>query len=92
MATGETAVIGTFMLWHQMKSHKLKSLLVNEVHDSVVIEQHPDEHDILTELSEKAMVTDTLQYMRDLYGIDINYPVAIDQEVHTNWGYNRECA
>lgn len=88
-ATADIATIGTTLLWHQMKEAKLKSFIVNEVHDSVVIEQHPDEEEVLSAMSDTAMCDDVITYLKQVYDIDYNFPLTIDQEINDNWGYDK---
>lgn len=88
-ATGEIAVIGALILWHYMKAYNLQSFMINEVHDSVIIEEHPDEHEIMEKLSHKAMTEDTIEYLYNLYGIKYNFPLDIETEVNTNWSYDK---
>ena len=89
-ATADIAQIGTTLLWHEMKAAKLKSFIINEVHDSVVIEEHPDEHEIMLNLSETAMSKGVVAFLSKVYNINYNFPLEIDQETNTNWGWDRD--
>ena len=89
LATADIATIGATLLWHMMKDANLKSFMINEVHDSVIIEEHPEENEILGNLSTLAMSKGVEGYLKQVYDIDFNFPLEIDQEVNDNWGYDR---
>ncbi len=88
-ATGEIAVLGTVFMYHYLKAHKCKSFLVNQVHDSVITEEHPDEHELLASFTEDAMVTSVENYLHQVYGIDMKVPLGVDIELNDNWGYDK---
>lgn len=88
-ATAEIAIIGAVYLWHLMKIHRVKSFIVNEVHDSVIIEEHPNEHALLESLCQEGMVEKVLWYLEKVYGLKYNYQLEIEQEVSSNWGYDK---
>ena len=64
--------------------HKLSSVVVNSVHDSIVIDIHPDEvtqvHDIIKDV-EKNLVS----LLETKYGIDFNVPLLLDAKIGNNW-------
>jgi len=72
-----------------MKDKGLKSFMVNEVHDSVIIEEAPEEHEIMQELSETCMTEKVVEYLKQVFDINYNYPLAIDQETHSHWSWNK---
>ena len=61
-----------------------KSCIVNTVHDSVVIDIHPDEIDIVLN-----MVTDMNDGLSDLvaevYGVEMNVPLLLEAKIGDNW-------
>ena len=83
-ATADIAPIGATMLWHRMRDTKVKSFLINTVHDSVIIEEHPDED--LGNLSEIAMSNDVLRYLKQVYNIDYDFPLTIESLAKDYWG------
>ncbi len=64
--------------------HKLSSVVVNSVHDSIVIDIHPDEvtqvYDIIKDV-EKNLVS----LLETKYGIDFNVPLLLDAKIGNNW-------
>ena len=88
-ATGEIAILGTVFMYHYMKAHNCKSFLVNQVHDSVITEEHPDEHELLNSFTKEAMVDRVEDYLYQVYGIEIRVPLGVDIELNDNWGYDK---
>lgn len=89
LATGEIAIIGAVYLWHRMKYHNTNSFMINEVHDSVIIEEDPSETELMNQLSKQSMEDDVLFYLDEVYNIQYNFPLTIDMEINTNWGYDK---
>lgn len=85
----EIASIGTTLLWHCMKAAELKSFIINAIHDAALIEQHPKENKIMGNFSEFAMSNLVIEYLRAVYGIEYNFPLTIEGEVGTHWGWNK---
>ena len=67
-----------------MKENKVKSLLINTVHDSIVVDVHPDEFKLMTSILDKATagVTD---YLYDVYNIEFNVPLDTELKMGDNW-------
>ena len=82
-ATADIVPIGVTMLYHRMKDEGVKSFLINTVHDSALIEEHPDED--LRNLSEQSMSNDVLRYLKQVYQIDYNFPLTIDSVAANHW-------
>ena len=83
-ATADIVPIATINLYNLMKKNKVKSLIINEVHDSIVVDTYPKEEGLIAKLMCKAMlgVIDTLKE-------DFNYTLGVPLEVEvkngTNW-------
>ena len=62
----------------------LNSLVVNSVHDSIVIDTHPDEVQAVG-----TVIKDVQDVLHDLiaqrWGIDFNVPLALDAKIGNNW-------
>lgn len=83
---GAACVTYCSMIWlqEQLEKEGLKSKLILQVHDSVVVDVYPGERDRIVEL-----VTRSMEGARDitnLYGVDIDIPLRCDVEVGKNWG------
>ena len=66
------------------KKRKLKSLLCNTVHDSIVVDVHPDEEDQVIETVKECMLSIPQQAKRR-WGIDYDMPVGIEIKIGSNW-------
>ena len=82
-ATGDIAPIGVTMLWHRMKDEGVKSFLINTVHDSALLEEHPDED--LSNLSHSCMSKDVKRYLKQVYRVDYNFPLTIESIASDHW-------
>ena len=85
-ATADLAPTAVCLLWHQLYAEGMKSFLINEVHDSCVIEEAPDEGEKLGNLVEQTMTADVIDFMDKVIGFKIDFPIRIEQESHSHWG------
>ena len=65
-------------------ANELQSVICNTVHDSIVIDCHPDEKDIVVRLMREAMLSLPEETMRR-YGIEYDMPVEIEIKMGDNW-------
>lgn len=86
LATAEIVPIAVRKLWELMKREQLQSFIVNTVHDSVILEIHPDEVGILGELIKEAFTVYPVQYLKEHYNIDFNVELGADFDVKSHWG------
>jgi DNA polymerase I-like protein with 3'-5' exonuclease and polymerase domains len=67
-----------------MKQKKVKSLLINTVHDSIVVDVYPGEEDVMSDILEKS-TTGVKNTMKSMYNIDFNVPLDIEIKVGSDW-------
>ena len=61
-----------------------KSCVVNTVHDSIVIDVHPEEEDqVLTAIDD--CNTNLYMYIKQDLGVDINVPLLLESKIGNNW-------
>ena len=60
------------------------SCIVNTVHDSVVVDIHPDEKDIVLQMVND-MNTGLSDLVEDVYGIRMNVPLLLEAKIGPNW-------
>ena len=89
-ATADIAPTGVCLLWHQLKARKLKSFLINEVHDSMVMEECPEESEEIGNLVTKALSNDVIGFLKQVIGFEINFPITVEQKVSQFWDYKGE--
>ena len=81
-ATGDVVPVVLIELEERLKPYK--SCLVNTVHDSAVIDIHPDEKDAVIQI-----IQDMNDELNDLiekaYGIQMNVPLLLEAKIGPNW-------
>jgi DNA polymerase-1 len=83
-ATADLLPCALVRLDSEMHRHNLKSLICNTVHDSIVIDAHPDEKDICIELMKISMLA-IPEEVSKRYGIVYDMPVDIEIKIGKNW-------
>lgn len=89
-ATADIVPIGVTYQWHLMRVGKLRSFLVNTVHDSSIGEVHPDEIEDYTAIGEYAHVDRVYNYLKVVYDVDFNVPLEIEAEYGTHWANSED--
>lgn len=89
-ATADIAPLGVCLLWHELKERQLNSFIINLVHDSVIVEEDPDEDEVVGNLLERCLSKDVRGFMNTLIKFDINYPLDVDQKIGTHWDWDEE--
>jgi len=89
-ATADIAPTGVCLLWHCMKAEGMKSFLINEVHDSMVAEECPEESEKLGNLIEFCLSKYVVEFLKTVIGFEINYPINIEQKSCSHWDYDGE--
>ena len=81
-ATGDIVPVVLLEIEHRLKGYK--SMLVNSVHDSVVLDVHPlEEEDVLTIIDD---VNSRLKsIVESYYDIDVNVPLLLESKIGDNW-------
>ena len=84
LAGGCIMPLALIKLQSEINRKKLRSLVINTVHDSVVIDVFPGEEDVMADIAYKSMtrVTDLFENM---YNVTWNVPLEVDIEIGTNW-------
>ena len=67
-----------------VKQKKVKSLLINTVHDSIVVDVYPGEEDVMSDILEKS-TTGVKNTMKSMYNIDFNVPLDIEVKIGSDW-------
>lgn len=89
-ATADIIPIAVTYQWHRMKAQKLKSFLVNTIHDSSIAEIAPDEVAVNEEIAVQAYTTDVYNYLDTVFGIDFNVQLGVGIKVARNWNEGEE--
>jgi len=62
----------------------LQSCVVNSVHDSMVVDVHPDEEMKVIQIIE-SLNQDITKLVADTYGVDMNVPLLLEAKIGSNW-------
>jgi DNA polymerase-1 len=83
-ATADLLPIALVSLHNVVKSAGIRSVICNTVHDSIVMDVHPDEKDTCIDLMRHAMLSLPFETMRR-YGLTYDMPVGIELKMGKNW-------
>jgi DNA polymerase I-like protein with 3'-5' exonuclease and polymerase domains len=84
-ATAEIIPVALVYCWHRMRIARLRSFLVNTIHDSIIGEIHPDERESFTEIAKRALTTDTFEYLRKAYRVQFSVPLGCEIKIGPHW-------
>ena len=83
-ATADLLPTALVRLSKMMRTRELKSVICNTVHDSIVLDVHPDEKDACIKLLEYAMLSLPTESV-NRYGVEYDMPVEIELKIGKNW-------
>ena len=83
-ATADLLPIALVALEKTVRDANIRSVICNTVHDSIVMDVHPDEKNICIDLMKHAMLSLPFETVRR-YGIAYNMPVGIEIKAGKNW-------
>ena len=66
-----------------------QSCVVNTVHDSIVIDMHPDEDALVTQVL-RTVEDNLIGLIQQRWGVDFNVPLTLDAKVGVNWMETKE--
>ena len=77
-------IVPVALLWIETLLKGKKSCVVNTVHDSIVIDVHPEEEEqVLTAIEDCNTNLDTC--IKQHLGVDINVPLLLESKIGNNW-------
>ena len=83
-ATADLLPIALITLDKQLKKNNLKSVICNTVHDSIVMDVHPDEKNLCVDLMRESMLSIKIESEKR-YKINYDMPVDIELKIGKNW-------
>lgn len=81
-ATGDIVPVVLIEFYDRLKPYK--SCLVNTVHDSIVVDVHPDEIDIVISIVD-SINKDLKKIVDTCFNIDFNVPLLLEAKIGPNW-------
>ena len=84
VATAEIVPLGVILLCRKISELELQSRVINTVHDSVLIDTHPDEIDIIKDIG-PACLLEAQTEAHKRFGLDEFIPLAVEMSKGKNW-------
>ena len=84
LAGGCVVPLALISLYDELRDNKCKSIVINTVHDSIVLDVYPGEEELIARITHDAMVNVDKTF-EDLYNVKWDVPLAVDVEIGTNW-------
>ena len=83
-ATADLLPIALIKLKKLLTDKQMLSIICNTVHDSIVIDVHPDEQDLAVETMKEAMLS-LPEECKKRYNVDYDMPIGIEIKIGNNW-------
>lgn len=88
-ATGDLVLLVLMDIMDYLYKHNAKSKLCLQVHDSALVDAHPDEFQLVEDAFSFAF-GNIYKKAKEFFGVDINVPLAFDLEYGINWYGDKE--
>ena len=83
-ATADIVPLACINIQELVDKHNLKSMLINTVHDSVVVDIHPDEEITMVRLMREG-ASNVIKSLKNTYDIDFNVPLETEVKIGYDW-------
>ena len=83
-ATEDIVPLACINIYKLMQEQKVKSLLVNTVHDSIVADVYPGEEDVMSKIFKQG-TADVIPALKQYYNIDFNVPLDTELKIGYDW-------
>lgn len=83
-ATGEIIPIALVYFWHRIKDTRAR--IFNTVHDSIIVYNHKEEIDAVTEIAKQAMTHDVYNFLSTVYNYNFTVPLGFGKKTGSHWG------
>lgn len=84
VATAEIVPLGVILLFNKLKEMKLKSVVINTVHDSVLIDTHPEEIEQVKLVGPQCLVN-AQEEAKKRFGLPDYIPLEVEMSHGNNW-------
>lgn len=88
-ATADIVPLAMVKLWENMRAEGVRSLLVLQVHDSLIVDVYPGEEQQMARLMHDSM-TGVVETMKEIWNVEFNVPLAVDIKYGPNWLKTKE--
>lgn len=83
-ATADIVPLACINIYKLMKKEKVKSLLVNTVHDSIVADVYPGEENVMSKIFKQG-TADVIPALKQYYNINFNVPLDTELKIGYDW-------
>jgi len=83
-ATADIVPLACIKIYELMKEQKVKSLLINTVHDSIVADVYPGEEAAMSKIFKQGTAS-VIPALKEYYGINFNVPLDTELKMGYNW-------
>ena len=92
-ATAEIIPIAVVYFWHRVQAEGLGDyiVLVNTIHDSIIVELHPDYVDDFRRIAKQAFTADVYRYLERVYNVTFDFvPLGVGITIGEHWTEGEE--
>ena len=83
-ATADIVPLACIKIYKLMKEQKVKSLLINTVHDSIVADVYPGEEAVMSKIFKQGTAS-VVPALKEYYGINFNVPLDTEVKMGYDW-------
>jgi len=83
-ATADIVPLACIKIYELMKEQKVKSLLINTVHDSIVADVYPGEEAVMSKIFKQGTAS-VVPALKEYYGINFNVPLDTEVKMGYDW-------
>ena len=83
-ATADIVPLACINIYNLMREKKVKSLLINTVHDSIIADVYPGEERLMTDIFNKG-TADVIPALKKYYDINFNVPLDTELKIGYDW-------
>jgi len=84
LATADIVPLACIKIYKLMNEQKVKSLLINTVHDSIVADVYPGEEAVMSKIFDEGTAS-VVPAMQEYYGINFNVPLDTEIKMGYDW-------
>lgn len=84
-ASAEITLGAVMLMWTWLKDTGLQSFIVATIHDSIILEVHPDEVNTVSKFANRIMKEEVVEYIEKLYNHKVGVPLDIEVEYGRHW-------
>ncbi len=89
-ATAEIIPVALISFWYRAREEGLEMMIVNTVHDSIIVELPEKEIDDFHRLARQCLIDDVYPYLEKVYGVKLTVPLGCGVTTGPNWGSKDE--